>query len=362
MAVLSANFELGLGDFSLQLNEDLPLSGVTAVFGKSGSGKTSLLRVIAGLEPGAKGRIAVNGEVWQDAQQFLPAHKRPVGYVFQDARLFSHLTVAGNLAYAAKRARSGRRQAFADIVTALDLEALLSRKTGGLSGGERQRVAIGRALASAPQLLLLDEPLSGLDEIRKNEILPCLERVRDETGVPILYVSHSAAEVARLAGHIVTMDAGRVIRSQAADSFFADPEAVGLIGLRDAGGVLHATILEHHADGLSELAVAAGRLFVPRLHAATGSRLRIRIAAQDILIALKQPEAISALNVLAATIVAIHVGSGPGAMVSLSVGSDRLLARITQRSVAALGLKRGDRCFAIVKSVALTPGDIGHAN
>jgi molybdate transport system ATP-binding protein len=233
-----------------------------------------------------------------------------------------------------------------------------------LSGGEKQRVAIARALLSAPRLLLMDEPLSSLDEARKGDILPYLERVRDEMNIPIVYVSHSAGEVARLANTVVMIEAGKVVRMSAAGDFFADADAVPLLGVREAGAVLTGRIAAHHSDGLSELAMSCGTLLLPLLDQPVGTPVRVRIPAQDILLATRRPEAISALNVLLGTVVSIRQADGPGngagALVSLQCGEDRLLARITRRSVAALALEPGAACFAIIKSVAVAQGGIGH--
>jgi molybdate transport system ATP-binding protein len=363
MSVLLADVTLALGAFKLAVSQEIPLSGVTALFGRSGSGKTTLLRIIAGLEPRADGRIAVNGEVWQDASGFTPAHRRPIGYVFQDGRLFGHLDVAGNLDFAARRAGSDAGPKLAAVVQALDLAPLMARRVQALSGGEKQRVAIARALLGAPRLLLMDEPLSSLDEARKGEILPYLERVRDEMQIPILYVSHSAGEVARLANTVVMLDAGKVVRMSAAGEFFADADAVPLLGVREAGAVLTGRIAAHHEDGLSEIAISSGHLILPQIGQPVGTTIRVRIPAQDILLATQRPQGISALNVLAATVLSIRQGDGPGdgagALVSLQCGEDRLLARITRRSAAALGLEPGSACFAIVKSVAVAQGNIG---
>jgi molybdate transport system ATP-binding protein len=358
-ATLIANVSLALGGFTLEVSQEIPLSGVTALFGRSGSGKTTLLRIIAGLEPRARGRVAVNGTVWQDGDRFVPPHRRAIGYVFQDGRLFSHFDVAGNLAYAAKRASGHAGPSRAAVVEALDLHSLLERRVQALSGGEKQRVVIARALLSAPRLLLMDEPLSSLDEARKGEILPYLERVRDEMKIPILYVSHSAGEVARLANHVVMLEAGKIVRQSAAGNFFADADAVPLLGIREAGAVLAGRIAAHHEDGLSELAMSCGNLLLPHIDQPVGTEVRVRIPAQDIMLATRRPEAISALNVLAGTVLWIREGDGPGALVTLQCGDDRLLARITRRSVAALGLAPGSACFAILKSVAVAQGSIG---
>lgn len=358
MSVLEASVKLSRGAFSLAMDERIPLSGITALFGRSGSGKTTLLRIIAGLEPGASGRIAMNGATWQDGLRFVPPHKRAIGYVFQDARLFQHLSVAGNLDFAARRATDAG-PSVESVVAAFDLKPLLARRPQALSGGEKQRVALARALLSAPRLMLMDEPLSSLDEARKGEILPYLEKMRDESDIPILYVSHSAAEVARLANHVVMLEAGRIVRQAAAGAFFADADAAPLLGMREAGAVLEARVTAHHADGLSELSISGGTLTLPFIDRPKGSTVRVRIPAQDILLALKRPEAISALNILETKIIAIREDDGAGALVTLECGKDRLLARVTRRSAQALGLEPGGACFAIVKTVAVAQGNLG---
>jgi molybdate transport system ATP-binding protein len=347
--------------FSLDAGFEAP-PGVTALFGRSGSGKTTVVNAVAGLLHPREGRIVADGEVLCDttARIWVPAHRRRVGVVFQEGRLFPHLTVRQNLAYGGWFAPRGPSRAEVDrVVDLLGIGPLLARRPGMLSGGEKQRVAIGRALLASPRLLLMDEPLASLDEARKEEILPFLERLRDETAVPIMYVSHSVAEVARLATTIVAMEAGRVVRSGPAEAVLSDPEAVPALGVREAGAVLVGRITEHHADGLTEVAVSAGRLFLPRVDAAPGARLRVRIAAQDVILSRERPEGLSALNVLPAKVGAVRRGDGPGVTVQLLAASDRLLARITRRSADALGIAPGATCWAIVKSVSVARVDVG---
>ncbi|MEQ9123869.1 MAG: TOBE domain-containing protein, partial [Alphaproteobacteria bacterium] len=243
----------------------------------------------------------------------------------------------------------------------LGIGPLLARRPGALSGGEKQRVAIGRALLSRPALLLMDEPLAALDEARKAEILPYLERLRDETEIPILYVSHAMAEVARLATTVVALEAGRVVRAGPAVEVLSDPDAVPALGVREAGAVVAGRVLAHHDDGLTEIGVSAGSLFLPRIAAAPGASVRVRIEAQDVMLALTRPEGISALNILPATVTAVRRGPGPGVVAQLQAGEDRLLVRITRRSADALGVAPGLACYGVVKSVAVAQGDIGAA-
>ncbi|MEV8466829.1 molybdenum ABC transporter ATP-binding protein [Fluviibacterium sp. DFM31] len=349
-----------LPGFALNVGFEAP-DGVTALFGRSGSGKTSVVNAMAGLLRPDRGRISVGGEVLCDTDSglWLPPYRRRVGYVFQDARLFPHLNVRDNLEYGQRFSRRGRRAGIDHVVGLLGLEALLARRPGALSGGERQRVAIGRALLSDPRILLLDEPLAALDEARKAEILPHLERLRDDSRIPIIFVSHSASEVARLATTVVAMDAGRVERVGPAAEVLSDLSAVRTIGVREAGSVLTGQVAAHHSDGLSEVRVSAGSLFLPRFGAAVGARVRVRIEAQDVILARGRPEGLSALNILPGEVIEMRGGTGPGVMVQLQIGADRLLARVTRRSAEALGLAPGAPCHAVVKSVSVARLDVG---
>lgn len=352
-----------LPGFRLDLSFAAP-PGVTALFGRSGAGKTSVVNAIAGLMRPDAGRITVDGAVLLDTDHglWLPPHRRRVGYVFQDARLFPHLSVTDNLNYGrrfAGCAKRGDTAGFDHVVALLGLGDLLGRRPGALSGGERQRVAIGRALLSDPRILLLDEPLAALDEARKAEILPHLERLRDETRIPIVLVSHSASEVARLATTVVAMEGGRLLRAGPAAEVLSDPAAVRAIGVRAAGSVLTGRVAAHHADGLTEVAVSAGPLFLPRFPAQVGAQVRVRIEAQDVILARGRPEGLSALNILSGTVTDMRRGEGPGVVVQMQVGQDRLLARVTRRSADALGLAPGADCYAVAKSVSVARLDVG---
>ncbi|MEL6480918.1 MAG: molybdenum ABC transporter ATP-binding protein [Pseudomonadota bacterium] len=348
--------------FTLEAAFSAP-AGVTALFGRSGSGKTTIANAVAGLLRPSEGRIALDGTVLLDtgAGCDVPPHRRRIGYVFQDARLFPHLSVRRNLLYGRWFAGGRGGDDLPRIAALLDIEPLLERAPGALSGGERQRVALGRALLSRPRMLVMDEPLAALDEARKAEILPYLERLRDEASIPILYVSHNLAEVARLATTLVVLEAGRVAKAGPLVDLLADPETVPALGIRDAGSILTGRVIAHHADGLSEIEVAAGRLLLPRVAAAPGARLRIRIAAQDVILSRTPPEGLSALNILAVRVTALRPGAGPGAMVQLDAGGDSLLARITKRSAERLALAPGTGCFAIAKAVSVAPMDIGQS-
>ncbi|MEY4697795.1 MAG: molybdenum transporter ATP-binding protein [Pseudomonadota bacterium] len=345
--------------FALDVDFAAP-PGVTALFGRSGAGKSTVINAVAGLMRPDAGRITLEGRVLFDAAAGidLPVHRRGLGVVFQEARLFPHLTVRQNLTYAA----FVRRRAVRDldrVVEMLGLGALLARRPGALSGGEKSRVALGRALLAEPALLLMDEPLAALDEARKAEILPYIERLRDETRVPILYVSHALAEVARLATTLVVMEAGRVVRAGPAPDVLADPAAAMSLGLRDAGAVLTARIAAHEGDGLTRLETAAGPIWLPRVAGAPGDVLRVRIAAQDVMLSRARPEGLSALNILPGRVSAVRMGEGPGALVQVALGEEHLLARITRRSAEALALEPGVAVHAVVKTVSVAQSDIG---
>jgi molybdate transport system ATP-binding protein len=335
--------------------------GVTALFGRSGSGKTTVVNAVAGLLRPQAGRVVVDGRVLLDTQAGIrvPVHRRRIGYVFQEARLFPHLTVRQNLLYGRwMRGGSGGPE-LAHVLEMLGIGALLERRPGALSGGEKARVALGRALMADPQMLLMDEPLASLDEARKAEILPYLERLRDETRLPILYVSHAMAEVARLATTLVVMEGGRVLRCGPVSEVLADPGAVPSLGIREAGAILPARVEAQEADGLTRLATSGGPLWLPRVAADVGAQVRVRIAAQDVILSRTRPEGLSALNILPGAVMAVRMGEGPGAVVQVQVGTDLLLARITRRSAEALDLAPGVAVFAVVKSVAVAQGDVG---
>jgi molybdate transport system ATP-binding protein len=328
--------------------------GLTCLFGRSGSGKSTVVNAVAGLLRPDRAEILLDGQPLHD----LPPHRRGIGYVFQDARLFPHMTVAENLTYA-PRIRRRKVEGLERIVALLGLGTLLPRRPATLSGGERQRVAIGRALLSQPRLLLMDEPLASLDEARKAEILPHIEALRDELGLPVLYVSHSLPEVARLATTIAVLEGGRLAAFGAAADILSDPATASLLGLRDAGAVLQARIAGQEEDGLTRLQTAAGPIWLPRIAGAVGRAVRVRIAAQDVILSRGRPEGLSALNILPATVATLHEGQGPGVLVRLDLGGQYLLARLTRRSALALALAPGESVHAILKSVAVGQSDVG---
>lgn len=360
--------------FALDVSFAAP-TGVTALFGRSGAGKTTVANAIAGVLRPDAGRIVVGGDTLYDADAGidLAPHRRRVGYVFQEGRLFPHLSVRANLIFGRRFARRGdgaREPSLADVAELLGIGGLLDRRPGSLSGGERQRVAIGRALLSRPRILIMDEPLASLDAERKAEIIPYVERLRDTKAAPIVYVSHALDEVARLATTIVALSEGRVARAGPAAEILADPTAFPLLGRQEAGAFLNAVVVDPTApDGLTELAAGGGRLFTNRMDAPIGAAVRVRIRARDVLLAVEPPIGLSALNVLAATVVKIgdaaptgDGGSSAVVDVALDCGGERLLARITRRSLRTLGLTPGARCFAVVKSIAVGRRDLSRVS
>lgn len=350
--MIEARFRLDYPGFALDVDLALPSSGVTALFGQSGSGKTTLLRAIAGLEHVPGGRLVVDGETWQDARMFLPTHRRPIGYVFQEASLFPHLTVRGNLDYG--RRRRPAETDFQGTVDLLGIGHLLDRKPERLSGGERQRVAIARALLTQPRLLLMDEPLAALDHARKEEILPYLEQLHETLKIPILYVSHAPDEVARLADHIVVLEKGRALASGPLTETLARLDLPIRLG-EDAGVVLDAVVAEHDAEWhLAGVDFPGGRLWVRDKGIPTGHPVRVRVLARDVSLAHAKTEGSSIVNTLPATVVALGDDAHPALrLVRLDCGGQPLLARLTHRSAVHLGLAPGRPVWAQIKAVAL---------
>ena len=308
-ASLSVETRVAYPGFELDFAHDFRLAGVTAVFGPSGAGKSTLLRVLAGLELGATGRISFDGETWLDTAvgRSVPAHRRGIGYVFQDARLFTHLDVRVNLLFAHRRG-NGRTDAagFNDVIEALDLAPLLDRHTDALSGGERQRVAIGRALLTGPRLLLLDEPLAAMDAARKGEILPYIERLPEEFDIPAIYVSHSVDEVARLADRMVVMSSGRVAASGPAVAVLERPDLQHLTGHFEAGAVIDARVAGHDAEfRLTRVEFCDQSILMPMIDLPLDSTVRLRIRARDVALATHRPGAVSVRNVLEGVITEI---------------------------------------------------------
>jgi molybdate transport system ATP-binding protein len=350
---VAARFALAWPGFALDVDLDLPGSGVTALFGQSGCGKTTLLRCMAGLERGI-GRLDVNGETWQDDTRFMPTHRRPLGYVFQDARLFAHLDVARNLDYGMRRTASAGMRRRDSIIELLGLGPLLDRMPERLSGGEQQRVAIARALLTAPRLLLMDEPLASLDHARKQEFLPWLERLRDELDIPLIYVSHAPDEVARLADHIVVMDAGRAVAQGPLAETLARIDLPIKLG-EDAGAVFAATVAERDAEWhLARVEFDGGELWVRDNGTPLGRQVRVRILARDVSIANSRHDDVSIMNLLPATVVAHAAEDHPSqVLVQLRVGGTLLLGRLTRRSAQRLDLAPGRAVWVQIKAVAL---------
>lgn len=319
-------------------------AGITALFGPSGCGKTTTVNVIAGLMRPDQGRITLQGRDLGD----LPPQARRIGYVFQDARLFPHMTVAANLRYPS-RWRRGAARDFDRVTEMLGLGPLLQRRPANLSGGERQRTAIGRALLSDPALLVMDEPLAALDQARKAEIMPWLERLRDQVRLPILYVSHSVPEVLRLTTTVVLMQGGRVIHAGPLTGVLADPDLAPQLGTREAGALISARIIGHESDGLTRVATLGGDMLLPRT-GAPGDQLRLRILAHEVILSRQSPTGLSALNVLPVRVLRVQDG-----LVQLALGDERMLAQVTPRSVKALDLQPEAHCYAIVKTVSILP-------
>ncbi len=340
--------------FALEAEFDLHGARVTALFGPSGAGKSTIIAAIAGLLRPDQGRITIAGETVFDSQSgiFVPPRERRIGVMFQDLRLFPHLSVESNLFYGWRRAASRPARNTADeVVELLGLSQLLKRKPQALSGGERSRVALGRALLMGPRALLLDEPLASLDAARKAEILPYFERIVRETHIPMLYVSHALDEIARLADHMVLLNHGRVV---AEGPVFDVTSRLDLTGTQlIPGTVLPATVLRHdEAHGLSEIGVGGEVLVVPRVPQSPGREIRIRIDAEDVMLSLSRLDEVSANNVLPAQIANIRE-SGPHADVQLQLAGTRLVARITRRSLQRLGLSPGLPVYAVIKSVTV---------
>lgn len=352
--MIEARFRVDWPGFSLDVDLQLPGRGVTVLFGPSGSGKTTLLRCVAGLERVPQGRLAVDGEVWQDGRHWLPVHRRPIGYVFQEASLFDHLSVLGNLRYGLKRLGAPADPArLEQAVALLGIGPLLERRPERLSGGERQRVGIARALALGPRLLLMDEPLSALDHARRQEILPYLERLREELDIPVLYVTHAPDEVARLADHLVALEAGRVRAHGPLQELLVRLDLPLRLG-EQAGAVLDATIGEVDAHWhLARADFDGGSLWARDPGLPPGRRVRVRVLARDVSLAA-QPGASSIQNQLPCVVEAVGDDEHPAlALVQVRVGAALLLARLTRRSAEQLGVAPGQRLWVQVKSVAL---------
>ncbi len=362
--MIDVDVEQQLGGFLLQaiFCADAPVVGV---FGRSGAGKSSLINVIAGVTKPRRGHVRINDVTLFDSEQRInvPSAKRRVGYVFQDALLFPHLSVSANLMYGHRLHAAGAH--FIEpgrVIDVLGLAALMARRPDTLSGGEKQRVAIGRALLSQPRILLLDEPLASLDVPRRTEILDYIERLRDEFEIPILYVSHSVPEITRLADAVVVMSEGRCLAVGDVDEIMGRMDLKPYTGRFEGGAVIETTVTAHDpGDQLTTLGFAGGELTVPRVDAAIGKRVRARIRARDVSLAVQRPTSISILNILSGRVIAIRDETGPVVDVQLAVGEVTLTARITRRSLVQLGIREQQPIFALVKAVSFDHRSTGYS-
>ena len=353
---LDAKLAWRRGALAFEVDLTLPPRGITALFGPSGAGKTSCLRAMAGLERDAVGRVSFGQTVWQDSAHrvFVPPHKRRIGYVFQEASLFTHHTVAGNLDFGYRRAGRPAHVDRDGLIDRFGLRSLLERRVDGLSGGERQRVSMVRALLSDPALLMFDEPLSALDGPARIDLLECLESLHATLQVPMIYVSHNVDEVARLADHLVLLEAGHVVAQGALQDTLARMDLPPALG-EALGAVIEGQVVSYDGhDQLIELDFPGGRLWLPYRHENVGQWLRCRIGARDVVLTRLPQAGTSALNQLPCRIIAVADADHPAqVLVQLDAGGCVLLARITRRSWHALGLSPGSEAWAQVKAVAL---------
>ncbi|MHA2936836.1 molybdenum ABC transporter ATP-binding protein [Vibrio sp. RC27] len=359
MQDLHAEFAIDYPSFRLDVSLTLPAQGITVLFGHSGSGKTTCLRAMAGLEHLSSGYFSVGNEVWQDSKKgvFVPTYQRDLGYVFQEAGLFPHLSVKQNLEFGWKRTPKEKRKiSVIEICQLLGIDHLLERSTEQLSGGERQRIAIARALLTCPKLLLMDEPLSALDVGLKSEILPYLEKLQQTFEIPIVYVTHSVQEMARLADHIVLFNRGQIVASENAQTVMSKPEYLPIF--RDEiGSIFDTTVTEHQDPQITKLDVGGVVIWAPGTVGEVGDRYRCRILASDVALSLKEPSLTTMLNQLPVTISSIegmNNASGQALVVLKLPNGQKLLAKVTLRSIAVLGLEEGLTVWAQIKSVALS--------
>lgn len=342
--------------FGLNVSFELPTPGVIALFGRSGSGKSTVVNIIAGLARPDSGCVRHGQTVLLDTQRGidLEPERRRIGYVFQDARLFPHLSVEANLRYAARRATGTPFVNLATVIGLLDLSRIMDRRTHQLSGGERQRVAIGRALLTQPCLLLLDEPLAGLDAARRAEVLPYLETLRDHLSVPMVYVTHDFSEVLRLATHVVLLDSGTLVAQGSVAAMSLDPQLRAIVGPDQIGAIIEGTVLGiDPSTRLTRVRAGAGELHVQAAHFAPGSALRIQLLARDIIISTRAPQDLSVRNNLAGLITRIVADDQDSDLVFIDIGAAEVMARITKSATTALALQPGMRAWALVKSVSL---------
>ena len=362
--MIDVDIEQRRGDFDLavRFRSDAPVLGL---FGRSGSGKTTVVNAIAGIGRPARGRIVMNGEILFDSARGidLPPEQRRLGYVFQDGLLFPHLDVEANLLYGLRRA--ARRQRVTDrdrVIELLGLRELLRRLPDTLSGGEKQRVAIGRALLAQPRLLLMDEPLASLDIPRQNEVLRYIEQLRDELRIPIVYVTHSVAEITRLADTVVLLSEGKSLAVGDVDEVMGRMDLRPHTGRHEAGAIIETSVRSHDLEyGLTTLGFEGGELIVPNVEALVGERVRVRIRARDVSLSRERPRNISVLNVLEGSLVATSHEQGPIVDVQIRIGETPLVARITRRSLVELDLAEGQQIYALIKAVSLDRRSVGYA-
>ncbi len=361
--MLEVDVGLRVGAFALEAAFSSG-AGITALFGRSGAGKTTLLNVIAGLARPERGRVAVGGRMLFDSARGIdvPPHARRVGYVFQEGRLLPHLTVRHNLVYGRFFSRRKTSLGFENTIRLLGIGHLLERRPETLSGGEKQRVAIGRALLANPEILLFDEPLASLDAPRKAEILYYVERLRDEVGIPIVYVSHSLEEVVRLADTVVLMSEGRVLATGPVRDMASRIELRPYLGRQEGGAVIEARVAAQDLEnGLARLEFAGGALEIPDVEALPGELVRVRVRARDVSLALSRPSGLSIRNVLAGTVVSLGHEEGPSMDVQLDLRGTPLIARITRKSARELDLRAGLEIYALIKSVSIDRRSVGYA-
>ncbi|MDQ2641586.1 MAG: molybdenum ABC transporter ATP-binding protein [Pseudomonadota bacterium] len=359
--MLNVALQLTRERFNLDARLSAPTPGVTALFGRSGCGKTTLVNALAGLLPGVRGQVQLDDETWLDSARGIrvPAERRRIGYVFQDARLFPHYTVRGNLLYGAAD-KTAPARAFDDVVQLLGLESLLARRPASLSGGERQRVALGRALLSQPRLLLLDEPLASLDVSRREEVLPYLERLRDAFAIPMVFVSHQFDEVLRLATHLVVLDEGRVVADGSIGEVSLAPALRSIVGVDAVGAVLDGTVERvEPAEGLSAVTIGSGsRLMVTSTALVPGQKVRLQLLARDMIVAVAEPRGLSVRNQLRGRVVSVTEDNGAN-LIAVDIGGAVLLARISAAATRELGIAPGAEVWALVKAVSFSAHPVG---
>jgi molybdate transport system ATP-binding protein len=344
------------GEFTLDVNIQAPSSGVLALFGRSGSGKTTLVQALAGLLRSDHARIVIGDTVFEDTstREFVAPERRQIGYVFQDARLFPHLGVAGNLQFGQRRAQLKPDSRLWDhVIALLGLEALLRRRVHQLSGGERQRVALGRALLMQPRMLIMDEPLASIDRARRNEVLPYLERLRDEFALPIVYVSHDFDEVLRLADHVVLLEQGRVIAQGDISTMSLDPHLRQIVGSDAIGAVLDGEVDSVSSDGLAIVRVGGARLSVNKPQVRAGSRVRVQLLARDLILAIEPPRGLSVRNVIEGRVIDLSHDDDDTDLVRVDIGQAEVMARVTHAATQDLTLRSGRQVWVLVKAVSV---------